>query len=131
MYCKIIFLIITLFHFFISRLAAQNINIQSVKNNIETFSNNFPQERIYIHFDKPSYLPGETIWCKAYLMSGISTSEISKTIYIDFTDANGNLLSHTVVPSIQSSGKTQYTVPETYTANSIHIIAYTKWMMNF
>ncbi|MDQ6609436.1 MAG: hypothetical protein M3Y85_06420, partial [Bacteroidota bacterium] len=30
-----------------------------------------PQEKIYMQFDKSYYNPGETIWFKAYLFSGI------------------------------------------------------------
>ncbi|RYZ48707.1 MAG: hypothetical protein EOO14_21750, partial [Chitinophagaceae bacterium] len=29
-----------------------------------------PQEKVYVHFDKSHYNPGETIWFKAYLFTG-------------------------------------------------------------
>ena len=30
-----------------------------------------PQEKVYVHFDKDYYNPGETIWFKAYIFDGL------------------------------------------------------------
>src|SRR6266536_3166760 len=84
---------------------SQTPTLQSVKANIEHYGTNFPQEKIYIQFDKPAYAPGETIWYKAYLMAGIDVSTISTNIYFDFAVS--------------------------FSSKSIHIKAYTKWMLNF
>jgi uncharacterized protein YfaS (alpha-2-macroglobulin family) len=80
------------------KLFAQTTDINTVKNSITTLAENFPQEKVYLHYDKPAYAPGETIWFKAYLMSGANTDDISKTLYIDFIDADGTLLKHCVQP---------------------------------
>ena len=45
-----------------------------------------------MQFDKPSYAPGETIWFKAYIMAGADPSLISKTLYIDFINADGRVI---------------------------------------
>src|SRR6478672_7179575 len=82
---------------------AQIPSQQSVKTNIDQYGTNFPQEKIYIQFDKPAYAPGETIWFKAYLMTGIDVSTISTNLYLDFADENGNLLSHAVTPVLHAS----------------------------
>ena len=77
---------------------SQTINQQTVKEGIEQLNTNFPQERIYIQFDKPAYAPGETIWYKAYVMSGTEISNISRNIYVDFTDADGIIVLHAMAP---------------------------------
>ncbi len=112
-------------------LFAQTVTTRSVKTNIENYGTNFQQERIYIQFDKPVYAPGETIWFKAYIMQGINTSDISKNFYFDFTDSGGNVLLHSISPVIQSSAKGGFEIPAAYTGQTIHITAYTKWMLNF
>lgn len=107
------------------------ITTQSVKTNIENYGANLQQERIYIHFDKAAYTPGETIWFKAYLMEGVNISDISKNFYFDFCDADGNVIVHGIAPVIQSSAKGEFTIPENYHSQIIHVTAYTKWMLNF
>ena len=103
----------------------------SVKADIEQYGNNFPQEKIYIQFDKPAYVPGETIWFKAYLMTGVDISTISTNLYLAFTDANGNVLVHAVEPVVHSSASGSFDIPASFKDKSIHVMAYTKWMLNF
>jgi len=112
-------------------LFAQSISKESFTTNLEQLSTGFPQEKIYIQFDKPAYSPGETIWYKAYIMSGAMPSLISANLYVDHTDANGNVLSHDALPVLQSSAKGIFDIPSAYSGTSIHIRAYTKWMLNF
>jgi hypothetical protein len=110
---------------------AQIPSQQSVKANIEKYGANFPQEKIYIQFDKPVYAPGETIWFKAYLMTGIDVSTISTNLYLDFADANGNILMHVIEPVVHASASGNFDIPGSFKDKSMHVIAYTKWMLNF
>lgn len=112
-------------------LFAQQPDKATVQNNLETLANSFPQEKVYMQFDKPVYSPGETIWYKAYLMTGIDISIISTNFYVDYTDRDGNVLAHTVIPVENSSAKGSFDIPATYAGTLIHIRAYTKWMLNF
>src|SRR5215210_5284996 len=84
---------------------------QKIDSTLSIYASQFQQEKVYIHFDKPAYAPGETIWFKAYLMAGIMPSDISKNFYIDWADANGRVLAHTVFPIIEASAKGQFDVP--------------------
>lgn len=98
---------------------------------LNIYAAQFQEERIFIHFDKTSYLPGETIWFKAYLMQGIEISDISKNFYIEFADAAGNVLHYITAPIVLSSAKGMFKVPETFKENTLYIRAYTSWMLNF
>ncbi|MBS1747746.1 MAG: TonB-dependent receptor plug domain-containing protein [Bacteroidetes bacterium] len=113
--------------FFITK--AQTIN--DVQNSLEVLATNFPHEKIYIQFDKPSYVPGETIWFKAYIMAGADPSLISKTLYIDFINSNGRILKHCISPVLQSSGFGDYAIPLDFKDDEVYVKAYTKWMTNF
>src|ERR1044072_8554862 len=110
---------------------AQKPTLSSVQNSIETLANNFPQEKIYIQFDKPSYAPGETIWFKAYIMTGADQSLISKTLYIDFINADGRILKHGISPVLQSGAGGDYDVPVEFKGEYVYVKAYTRWMLNF
>jgi hypothetical protein len=117
---------IFVFYFSIFKSGAQNI-----ENNLQTYADNFGQERIYLHYDKSTYAAGETIWFKAYMMQAIFPVDSSKTVYIDWTDQNGNLLLHTVSPIQNGTSFGQFDIPESYKGQYIHVKAYTKWMLNF
>jgi hypothetical protein len=114
-----------------SQLFAQTPNLNTVKDAITTLADNFPQEKIYLHYDKPSYAPGETIWFKAYLMSGVNADDISKTVYIDFIDPSGRLLKHCVQAVYQSSASGDFSLPLDYKERTVYVKAYTRWMLNF
>jgi hypothetical protein len=112
----------------LSFLGAQAQNIDAA---IARYANEFGQERMYLHFDKSSYAPGETVWFKAYLMKAIFPSDESKTIYVDWTDDKGNLLLHGVSPVQDAITFGQFDLPQNYQGKFIHVKAYTKWMLNF
>jgi hypothetical protein len=112
--------------FFLTTTHAQNLD-----STIATYANKYDQERCYLHYDKASYAPGETIWFKAYLMSGVNPAINSKTFYVDWTDDKGGLLFHSVLPVVDATTNGQFTVPTNYTGRYIHVKAYTKWMLNF
>ncbi|HQW93419.1 MAG TPA: hypothetical protein PKY28_09990, partial [Ferruginibacter sp.] len=57
------------------------LNGQTIENSINGYGTDFPQEKIHIHFDKEFYLPGETIWFKAYLFEENLPSERSTNFY--------------------------------------------------
>ena len=109
----------------------QQPSLSSVQNSLNTLANNFPQEKIYLQFDKPSYVPGETIWFKAYILAGADPSLISKTVYIDFINTDGRILKHCINPVYQSSSSGNYDIPVEAKDEFIYIKAYTKWMLNF
>ncbi len=104
---------------------------QDIDATINKYATDYAQERTYLHYDKSSYAPGETIWFKAYLMEGIYPAIGSKNFYVEWTDDKGNLLYSTVAPVQASTTNGQYDIPADYKGSFIHIKAYTRWMLNF
>ncbi len=51
-----------------------SLRAQPFDSLLNKLNEQFPQEKIYLHFDKTLYNPGETIWFKAYLFTGIFPS---------------------------------------------------------
>lgn len=104
---------------------------QNIDSTIEKYSENYGQERIYLQFDKSTYIPGETIWFKAYLMNGFFPADESKNFYADWTDDQGKLLFRTISPIIEATTNGQFDIPKNYKGGYVHVKAYTKWMLNF
>ncbi len=104
---------------------------QQLENSLQQLGEAYEPEKMYLHYDKSAYAPGETIWFKAYLMQGIYPADGTKTIYVDWLDEKGNVLLHFVAPVLESSSAGQFDIPATYKGSSIQVRAYTKWMLNF
>ncbi len=107
------------------------VRAQTPDSSINTFSARYAQEKIHIHFDKDTYLPGETIWMKAYLLCGSKPSGFSKSVYFDWTDADGRLLSHSIAPVNEGNSVSSFLVPASVPGGVVHLKAYTQWMLNF
>src|SRR6478609_9556692 len=123
---KILLRLSLFFTILISKSFAQRID-----STLAIYANQFPQERMYLQYDKPVYSPGETIWFKAYLMNGIVPSDISKNGYADLYDADGKLLKHSIFPIVEASFHGQFELPDSLTTPFVHVKAYTPWMLNF
>jgi hypothetical protein len=108
-----------------------NSNAQTVENSINLYGTNFPQEKIHIHFDKGSYLPGETIWFKAYLFEENLPSERSTNFYAALYDENGKLVQQQISPIFGSSTNGHFVIPDSLQGTQLICRAYTGWMLNF
>ena len=105
---------------------------QKVDSMINVYGEQFPQEKIYVHFDKGVYNPGETIWFKAYIQAGFLPSNISRNFYAELIDpATGKLLQRKVVPVFESSTASHFDLPLNLDIPEVVFRAYTNWMLNF
>src|SRR4051812_41571591 len=70
---------------------------ESLNDLLNSYCQQLPMEKIYVHIDKPFYAAGDTIWFKAYLMDATThrIDTASKIIYVDFIRKdNGKVISH-------------------------------------
>ncbi len=102
-----------------------------VDSMINLYGERFPQEKIHIHFDRPAYNTGETIWFKAYLFSGIVPSLVSKNLYAELVDPTGRVVQHKLLPIFESTAAGNFDLPDTLKATTLIFRAYTTWMLNF
>lgn len=104
---------------------------QDFQSTFQKFNGAYVPDRIHIHFDKTSYAAGDTVWFKAYLVQGILPAEKSKTLYIDWSDKDGKIISRTISPIVAGVTYGQIALPTDYASEFLHVKAYTKWMLNF
>ncbi|MBZ5858934.1 hypothetical protein [Flavihumibacter profundi] len=109
----------------------EGASAQDFDSLLNTLNNNYPKEKLHIHFDKAVYNPGETIWLKAYLFNGNTPSELSKNIYTELIDEKGKVLQRNISPVIFSSAAASFEIPPGSTDSVLFIRAYTRWMLNF
>jgi hypothetical protein len=58
---------------------------------LSTISGSFAQnrDRVYLHTDKSGYIAGETVWFKAYLMSGLVPGSLGTNLFVDVVNESG------------------------------------------
>jgi hypothetical protein len=91
----------------------------------------YPQEKLYMQFDKGYYSPGETLWFKAYILAGAVPSPISKTLYTELVNAKGTVLQRKTMPFLQAGAASFFELPDSTKKSELFIRAYTAWMLNF
>ena len=121
---RLLFLFIPIF---ISQLLAA----QTPEKALENVKNNYAQEGIFIHFDKQSYVAGETIWFKAYLISGMFPSDLSSAINVELLNDSGKVVNKKVLPIIGSSAIGEFDLPKNSPQINYTVRAYTRRMLNF
>lgn len=89
-----------------------------------------PQEKIYVHFDKSYYNPGETIWFKAYVFAGIDPSETSKNFYAELVDEQGNVFSQKTAPIAFSGASGSFDLDSNLNKRIIYFRGYTISILN-
>jgi uncharacterized protein YfaS (alpha-2-macroglobulin family) len=108
-----------------------NATAQNIDSSLSEYAKDYGQQKMYLQYDKSSYVPGETIWFKDYIMKGMFPDDESKTVYVDWIGENGNILLHSVCAVEAAATFGQFDIPVSYTGRFIHVKAYTKWMLNF
>jgi hypothetical protein len=98
---------------------------------LSDLNSKYPQEKIHIQMDKSYYLPGETIWFKAYIMSGSLPSQISNTLYAELINERGLILDRKTMPVLRAGAASSFEVPAAGTFSRLFVRAYTSWMLNF
>ena len=102
-------------------------------NQAQTFANNFPREKAYLHFDNTSYYVGDTIWFKAYvtLAEQQTFSQISRPLYVELVDQTGHIADKQIIKLTQGEGNGQFVLPRSMLSGYYEVRAYTRWMLAF
>lgn len=106
---------------------------QQYMNQAQTFANNYPREKAYLHFDNTSYYVGDTIWFKAYvtLAERQAFSQISRPLYVELVDQAGHIADKQIVKLTQGEGNGQFVLPRSMLSGYYEVRAYTRWMLAF
>lgn len=91
-----------------------------------------PVEKVYLHFDKPYYAVGDTIWFKAYLtVNNHVPSTLSKIVYVDVIGKGDSLMQSLKLPVTNGVAWSFIPVSQyNYKEGNYRIVAYTNWMNN-
>jgi len=107
--------------------------ITAFSKHFSTFSNDYPQEKVYLHFDNSSYFLGETLWFKAYVVKADrhGLSQLSKVLYLELITPEGNVIETKKFKIENGQCHGDFKFPTTRFAGFFEVRAYTRYMLNF
>ncbi|GAA4783229.1 TonB-dependent receptor plug domain-containing protein [Olivibacter ginsenosidimutans] len=110
-----------------------NSALEHVLGNLEKYQKEYPQEKVYLHLDKPYYTAGEDLWFKAYITVGNFNflSAISKLLYVELINTADECVQSERLPVVAGQSMGDFKLPDTLREGSYRIRAYTNWMRNF
>lgn len=94
-------------------------------------ADHFTQEKLHLQFDRSVYRNGETIFYKAYILSGNNLFSTSKTLYADWYNESGELIKQSEAPIFFSGASGSFDIPGDYTGDRLKLKVYTRQMLNF
>src|SRR5689334_11792046 len=73
--------------------------LETILLKMRDYHNERPQEKIYLHLDKPFYAAGENVWFKAYLVEATlhSLDSQSRVIYVELINQKKTIISRKVL----------------------------------
>ena len=107
--------------------------IEKIVKKLEKYRLINPQEKVYLHFDKPYYMAGETMWFKGYLFDGVShqIDSVSRVMYVDLiNETNGKTIASRIL-NCDGSTFGDIALPDSLDEGIYQIRAYTNYMRNY
>ena len=75
-------LLVTLVVFTTFQLSAQEPDIKTIAKRFAELWHYNPQEKVYVHTDKPYYNAGDTMWFNAYVLNAATHKPDSKSRFV-------------------------------------------------
>lgn len=103
-----------------------------LKKKVSAYNEALPEDRVYLHFDKPFYEPGDDIWVSAYVRDGqtLKPSTKSEIVHVELLNPKGGV--EKKISIITKSGKAagDFSLDKEALGGMYKVRAYTNWMKN-
>lgn len=118
--------------FLLISFSLKNDPLEKIITAFDRYISENPQEKVYLHYDRPYYSAGETIWFKAYLTVGQYhlPSSLSQTIYVELFNSDSQIISRLKIFSSEGFASGQIHLPYSLKSGNYFLRAYTNWMRN-
>ncbi len=106
--------------------------LKSLREKLLAFVRELPQDRVYLHTDKPFYKSGETIWFAAYLRNGetLKASTQSQILYVELINPKGAVEKTLSLIAPNGSAQGDFVIDPELPGGLYKLRAYTNWMKN-
>jgi uncharacterized protein YfaS (alpha-2-macroglobulin family) len=107
--------------------------IEKLLASLQSWTENNPQEKVYLHTDKPYYIVGDTIWFKTYVTIGSKhqLSALSGAVYVELINEGDSIAQSLKLPLMAGMAKGSIVLSDTaIREGNYRLRAYTQWMRN-
>jgi hypothetical protein len=107
--------------------------LKQLVSKLEKYHQTYPEEKAYLHTDKPYYVAGETLWFKAYLVEALTNrpDTVSVPLYVDLIDnLAGKIIDRRTIKLTGGFGYGDFVLSDSLQAGTYRLRAYTNWMRN-
>lgn len=119
---------VLLFIVFISFLAfnfpnQSNRLLMKIEGKLESYYDMGGPEKAYLETDRDTYVPGDTIWFKTYIVDGIAhgLSDKSRVAYVELVDGNDSIVAKRKVFIDGASGVGDFSTPKNFKKGEYNI----------
>jgi hypothetical protein len=131
-----IFICVLLHLFNISPGCSQTLakqNLSQIIAKLNTQNDSLSIEKLYLQTDKPTYLAGDTLWFKAYLLNAsfLTYSNKSGVLYLELSNDSNRLIQRVMVPVNGGMASGYIGLDADMTQGGYTLTGYTNWMRNF
>ncbi|MFC0512569.1 hypothetical protein ACFFGT_00090 [Mucilaginibacter angelicae] len=81
--------------------------------------------KVYLHFDRDNYAPGDTVWFKAYIVEGGNRKAVSKNFYLEVYTGDRRMQQRLTAPIFESTASGSIILPANSDLKDVYCRAYT------
>lgn len=112
-----------------------SLSAQQMQDTVVTHFNiveKVPQEKLYLHLDKPFYGAGEKIWFKGYLVNAVTHLDNmpSNFIITELINRSDSIVERKKIRRDSLGFHNAFTLPPTLPAGDYYLRGYSNWMLN-
>lgn len=115
---------------FLSSLFFLSGQAQSPENILDSINAGRKPEKLFTHFDKTFYQPGETIWFKTYIMEDGHPGISSSVAKAELIDESGAIITSQILPITIGTASGSLALPSTLDYGTYVFRLYTQQMLN-
>ncbi|MBR5481152.1 MAG: hypothetical protein IKU85_05610 [Bacteroidaceae bacterium] len=119
-----------------SATQAQNVSsCEKQAEELKSFNQKYPQEKVFLHMDNTCYFLGDTIWFKAYTRQTDTGAPSGKSgvLYVELLNHDGYLMERKLIEMSQGEGHGFFHLKNDSSLYSrfYELRAYTRWQLNW
>jgi hypothetical protein len=118
--------------FNLSAYSQNDAVLQNIVSKLKLLSADHIIEKAYLHFDKPYYAAGDTMYFKAYVTLGErhDLSKASGILYVDLISPKNISVASIKIQLVDGVGWGDFALPDSWQEGNYRVRAYTKYMRN-
>ncbi len=116
-----------------SKLAHKSEFLAKLKAQLALYHQEYPQEKVYLQFDKTFYKPGEDIWFNAFVLGSNDhkPTKVSDVLHVELVDPKGAVIKRLDLYVKAGTARGDFHLDSSRVGGLYKVRAYTRWMKNF